>query len=150
MQSIRCLTELDNRDCCHIDCKFFVRKGKIRCGKCVGKLDYRCAMCDKGLYEAKKVFCEDCVKIRQHVRWADTYDSEAYLQKHCTECNKVLTGHQMLRCSRKCTNRHNRSLRWKICPICFTPKEFGSALCEGDCRRNYNRLMMQVSRARRA
>lgn len=134
---------MDSRDCCNIGCKFLVRKNKYRCGRCNGLRDYRCVMCDTDLMEPKKLFCESCLSIRDYERLHTSMWSKFY----CDQCDKLLTGKHRKRCSKECQKKYQRSLHYKICPMCFTPKEGkGSALCEGDCKRMYMRLLQQMYR----
>ena len=140
-RNIRCLQDMDSRECCNIDCPYYVRKNKIRCGKCNGKRDYRCAMCNSELRESKKIFCSNCITIRNHPE-----KSNIWVINKCKICHNRLVGNQRKYCSRKCHNKYLCSQHYKICPMCFTPKELGSALCEGDCKRMYFRLMKQMYR----
>lgn len=133
---------MDNRDCCNIDCHYYVKKNKYRCGKCNGKRDYRCAICDTDLMESKKLFCAHCLSIRYYERTRKSLWNEYY----CDQCGKLLTGKRRKRCSKECQKKYLKSLHYKICPMCFTPKKSGHALCEGDCKRIYLRLIQQMCR----
>ena len=134
---------MDNRDCCNLGCPYYVKKNKHRCGKCNGKRDYRCAMCDTDLMEPKKLFCNSCLAIRDYERTRTSLWNTYY----CDRCGKLLTGKHRKRCSKECQKEYLRSLHYKICPMCFTPnRRAGSALCKGDCTRIYFRLMKQKHR----
>lgn len=133
---------MDNRDCCNLGCPYYVKKNKHRCGKCNGKRDYRCAMCDTDLMESKKLFCADCREVRDY----EQNHTSRWKEFHCDQCGKLLTGKHRKRCSKECQKRYLRSKHYKICPMCFIPKESGPALCEGDCKRIYLRLIQQMCR----
>jgi hypothetical protein len=149
---------MDNRDCCHIGCKYLVRKNKNRCGKCLGRLDYRCAICDTSVNNAKRIFCIDCLKAKE---WINN-QHENYLK--CLQCNIQLTGSHRKYCNNTCWYEYSRTGRpiirnfygrikidrkpKKTCQVCGKVSyRLGRSLCEGKCVTTYHRLSMRKHRS---
>ena len=139
---------MDNRDCCNINCNFLVRKNKLRCGKCSRRSDYRCAMCNSQVRVANKIFCDNCIKIRQQVISCDKVNSNSYQELYCIICNKTLVGQQTKYCS-DC--RVTPSKPYPKCLMCDSvlPKRINKVCQGGDCLRIYKNLQMIVRRGKK-
>ena len=113
-------------------------------------MDYRCAMCDTQVSNAKVVFCMDCKKARA---WMNR-QSDNLLK--CLACNTQLTGSHRKYCSHSCWYTYIRDGRprerkfngrrridrkpRKECQICGKVSyRMGRSLCDGACASEYHK-----------
>lgn len=98
-------------------------------------------MCGCELDNNKRIFCKDCIWTRNAYNWRD------HNKYNCEICNKELTGRQRRVCSASCAVFIRYTPKSRYCKMCLVHKPKGvKPMCDGDCRRIYNRLMKQKSR----
>lgn len=83
--------------CSNLDCNNKVFNTKYRCSRCRHDRKYNCAVCGTDLPLNIRVFCKDCIWIKNSEKWKKHHNYK------CKICNKHLSKNHTKTCSKECS-----------------------------------------------